>query len=105
MLSRRQFLRNSVLAGGLGLVPRPLWASADTQAGQKFLFIFAAGGWDPTWVFAPMFGSASIDMPIDSDVATVGGLSYVDGGGRPNVRAFFERYASRSAILNGFEVR
>ena len=49
MISRRQF---GALSAGL-LLPRRLLAAADGE--QQLLFIFCAGGWDQTAVFAPLF--------------------------------------------------
>ncbi len=105
MLSRRTLLRNMAAAGSLGLLPRRLQAAPADPAGRKFLFVFAWGGWDPTWVFAPMFDSPFVDMDARSEPYTVGGLTVVDGPDRPSVRTFFDRYAAQSCILNAFEVR
>lgn len=105
MLSRRTLLRNMAAAGSLGMLPRRLHAAPADPAGRKFLFVFAAGGWDPTWVFAPMFDSPFVDVDPMGEPYTVGGMRIVDGPDRPSVRTFFDRYASQSCILNAFEVR
>ena len=104
MLSRRTF--HGLLGTGLlgALAPRLLRA-APAANDRKFLFIFVNGGWDPTWVFAPMFGRSSIDMDPAATTATVGGIPIVDAGSRPSVRRYFESYGSRSAVINGMEVR
>jgi hypothetical protein len=101
-LSRRGF--GLLAAAGL-LLPRRLAAAAADQASRKFLFVFASGGWDPTWVFAPLFGSEHVDMDPEATTSTVDGLTFVDSGRRPFVRAFFEQYAARTCFVNGFEVR
>jgi hypothetical protein len=46
-----------------------------------------------------------IPMPDGADLARSGDLSWVSGPTRPDVDAFFRRYAARTAILNGLEVR
>lgn len=101
--SRRQFLARAAGAGLLGAGLHRL--SAATPAGRKFLFVFCKGGWDPTWVFAPLMGASGVYVEPTASLATAGGLSYVDGEGRPSVKAFLEQYADRTAFLNGFEVR
>ena len=101
MWTRRQFA--GLLAGGL-LAPSGLWA-APTDSRRKFLFVFASGGWDPTWVFAPMFGRSDIDVDPLATTAEEGGIEFVDSGERPSVRTFFQRYGSSTCVINGLEVR
>ena len=109
MLNRRQLLGKVPALAGLpllsGLFGLPTQALAASASQRKFLFVFAGGGWDPTWVFAPMFDSPYVDSDPDATVAERGGLRYVDSASRPSVRSFFERYASSCCILNGIEVR
>ena len=90
------------MAGGL-LLPGSLLAA--TQSDRKFLFIFAVGGWDPTWVFADLRGSKDVYTDATSELGRVGELTFVDSAARPTVRTFFETYADRCCILNGIEVR
>ncbi len=99
MISRRQF---GALSAGL-LLPRRLLASAASD--RQLLFIFCAGGWDQTAVFAPLFGSPGVDMEPDATTATAGGITFVDHADRPSVRSFFEDWGSATCLINGFEVR
>lgn len=100
-LSRRALLGLS--AAGLAL-PRRLFAASEGSS-RKFLFVFCPGGWDPTYVFAPLWGVSGVDMPPDDSVAaTIGGFSLVDSGGRPSVRRCFERWGSRAALVQGISV-
>ena len=107
MPTRRQFLTRAAGAGLVGatsgLVGRGPGAAAPSA--RKFLFVFCKGGWDPTWVFAPMMGNEGVYVEPTATVATAGGLTYVDGENRPAVKAFFEAHADRTAFFNGFEVR
>lgn len=103
--SRRELLKHATLAAGAGLIPARLSAAPQDLADRKFLFVFCLGGWDPTYVFAPMFDSGFVAVDPKSSVATAGGLTYVDGFERPSVKRFFERYAAKTCIINGFEVR
>jgi uncharacterized protein (DUF1501 family) len=105
--SRRDLLR--LLPAGLGVgllggLARPSRAAAEGE--RRFLFIFADGGWDPSFVFHTAFDSPYVDMPPDgAELAEVGDLRWVSGPTRPNVDAFFTRFGDRAAILNGVEVR
>lgn len=106
-IHRRQLLQGLPATLALAALSGSRRARADVPAAERrFLFIFADGGWDPTWVFHPAFDDASVDMPGDgSDRATRGDLAWVSGPGRPSVDSFFSRYGDQTAILNGLEVR
>ncbi len=101
---RRAFLGGAAAtAASLALGGR---ARADTVAprDRRFLFVYTMGGWDMTRVFAPLFDFPDIDMEPDAALATVGNIPYVDHPARPSVRAFFEAYYDRLAVLNGFYI-
>ena len=110
-LDRRTFLQGlGVTAAGaaafstLGLTARP--ALADVANGDlKFLFVFNNGGWDPATVFAPMFDQQNVDMEPGAQPMNIGGLTLVDGAGRPSVRGFFEQHHDRTVVINGVSVR
>lgn len=99
-LSRRQLL--ALGAAGMAL---PLRALAAGPGDRKFLFVFANGGWDPTYCFAPSFDKPAVDTEPDATVATAHGISFVDSERRPAVRTFFETWGDRAAVLHGLEVR
>ena len=104
--SRRRALALGA-AGLCGLVV-PGRARSATVVGpseRRFLFLVAAGGWDPTRVFAPLFGHPHAAMEDGASEARSGGLSYVDHPERPSVRGFFDDWAPETAVLSGFEVR
>jgi hypothetical protein len=103
--NRRRFLQASglgAIALGAGLVPiRGLAASGSDL---NFVFVFNSGGYDPTRVFANCFEQRGVDMEVTAGVSTAGGLSFVSHEDRPSVQLFFERYHSRTLILNGLLV-
>lgn len=103
-LSRRQLmgLTGGALAAG---ALRPNLLSAGSTSERKFLFFFCQGGWDVLRIFAPLFNYSSISMEADATTAEIDGITFVDHASRPSVRSFFENYASRSCMFNGFEVR
>ncbi len=95
--------------GALGAARRPALARADGDgvAGhqRRFLFVYANGGWDPLHLFAPLYDVTGAYCDPTGTAAEVGGLTFIDSGNRPSVRAFFEAHAHRACTLNGFEVR
>ena len=97
--TRRQLLGMS--AAGL-LVPRRLAASAPTS-GRKFLFVFNPGGWDPCFVFAPVFSDSVDRFPTDQ-AGAAGDIAFTDSETRPSVRSFLETWGDRTVFINGIEV-
>ncbi|MSQ00768.1 MAG: DUF1501 domain-containing protein [Myxococcales bacterium] len=106
-MSRQRLSRRSILTLGAAGLLLPRFGRADVVSGnrRRFLFLHCAGGWDTTTCFQPNFGSSVVEMEADATQAEVGGISFVDHAARPNVRAFFERYAPQTCVINGIEVR
>jgi uncharacterized protein (DUF1501 family) len=102
MLTRRQLCTSAAALPLLGLPLRALAAPSGSRL--KFVFVMNYGGWDPTRVFASEFTNPNVDMERDAEESTLGDLRFVDHPNRPSVRTFFERYSSRSAIVNGLLV-
>lgn len=101
--SRRALLGASAAsAAGLMLPGRAAPAPVDER---RFLFVFAEGGWDQACVFAPLFDNPLCDMESHAVPAQVKDIPFVDSAMRPSVRKFFERYASKTAVINGMESR
>jgi uncharacterized protein (DUF1501 family) len=100
-MNRRELLLRGAAAGLAGLLPSRV-ARAATD--DHLLIYVASGGWDPTFVFDPHFGSSTIDGPPDSTLATAGGVSFADASSRPAVRSFFEQHGARTCVVNGIAV-
>ncbi|MCB9764986.1 MAG: DUF1501 domain-containing protein [Alphaproteobacteria bacterium] len=100
-LSRRQLLAALGATAALGGVRARAAVSASER---RFVFVLANGGWDTTRVFTPSFDLPQVDMEEQAAAATAGDLRFVDHPDRPSVRAFFEAYHSRLALLNGMLV-
>jgi uncharacterized protein (DUF1501 family) len=98
-LNRRQLLCAAALAPVFAPVAR-----AATSSERRFVIVFALGGWDVTRVFADELDNRNVDLEPDAERWRVGGLSVLDHPGRPAVRGFFERWASRTAVLDGLLV-
>ena len=105
MPSRRTFLK---LSSGL-LVPASVALTAPARADEGderlFLVIWCNGGWDPLCTFAPLFGVDGVEHEAEAVAAEAHGVPYVSHPERPSVDTFFETWADRIAILNGFEVQ
>ncbi|MEE2785946.1 MAG: DUF1501 domain-containing protein [Myxococcota bacterium] len=104
MLNRRNFL-GSLAAGGAVLGLSGLGLAESMRPDRKFLFVFADGGWDPLCVFAPKFNAANIQMEPGTRAYRIAGHELVHHASRPQVRDYFERYASDTAIINGLSTR
>ena len=107
-MKRRTFLTSAAAtAAALGLpLPGQLAGANPLDRGRlKFIFVFNAGGYDPTRVFAPEHANPNVDMEPDSWRESIGGIDYVAHADRPSVSQFFETYHDRCTILNGLLVR
>lgn len=81
------------------LSPRLLRAATSAP---HVLLVYASGGWDPTMVFDDKLTSGYVTKETGArQGTTLGGLSYVDHPTRPGVKAFFDAYGDRTAIVNG----
>ncbi len=98
MISRRELL---VLgSAGLLLPSRLARAGGDDRV---FLFVYVDGGWDPAFVFTPMFGTGGWEED-GATTSEVGGHTLVDHEDRPLVRDFFERFGDRVSLVHGLEL-
>lgn len=100
-LTRRVLLGGLALLPGLGLL---LNRRARASGPARLVVVWNNGGWDPTYVFDPHFGSSVIAGDSTATLGTAGGVSFADSARRPSVRGFFERYGARSVVVNGVSV-
>lgn len=96
--------RRQVLGGSAALAMLPRTAHALSSGDRKFIFVLASGGWDPTRVLADGSGHSIVDPEPGAEPVDTDGLRWVRSDSRPSVTTWFERYASRAAILNGILV-
>ena len=99
-MKRRHFLQSS-LAAAL-LTGRTAYAGG---AEKKFIFVFNAGGWDPTRVFADEFENPHVDLEPLAQREQVGAMSFVSHPDRPSVSQFFQVNADDLVVCNGVHVR
>jgi len=108
-ITRRGLLRASAAgaAGALcGVGLQGLLQPARAQppaAPRKLVVVLNSGGWDTTCALDPKPGGR-IDVPPGS-LREFSGIPIWSAPVRPAVDAFFERYASRCALINGLQVR
>ncbi|MGF1464509.1 MAG: DUF1501 domain-containing protein [Sandaracinaceae bacterium] len=106
-ISRRDILRGGAAAaataafgGTLGKV----LADSPTRSADRLIIVFARGGWDTTLSIDPKPEVPTIDTP-DGAVRRFADLPIWSHPTRPSVDAFFERWAERTAVVHGIEVR
>jgi hypothetical protein len=101
MLSRRALLGSAASVATSLFIPGR--SAAATPSARKFVFVFCPGGWDPAFVFAPVFNDTIARFAADQK-GQVGDIPFTDSPTRPSVRTFLERYGTRTAFVNGVEV-
>ena len=103
-LGRRDlFKAGAALAASLA-VPGVARTASALGTPKKLVIVLASGGWDTTYALDPKPGSTEIDVP-EGQLETLGGIPILTHASRPGVRAFFERYAPITAVVNGLQVR
>jgi uncharacterized protein (DUF1501 family) len=109
-MNRRDLLKTGAALGAVAAVaPRVRFggsAAADTpgtKPARKLLMVMAQGGWDTTVALDPKQQSAKVDV-MPGAVQMFGNLDVFTDAGRPNVTAFFTKYAGISAIVRGISV-
>jgi hypothetical protein len=101
--SRRNLLRNAAAMSALSALGwHPSMARA-AVGDRKFLFFYASGAWDTTAVFDPHHNTTYVDMEQDTLTETLGNLAFTGGDPRVFTTRFFQRWGSRSAIVNGID--
>jgi hypothetical protein len=103
-LHRRELLKAGAAFAAAMAVP---WSAAPALAlgaPKKLVLVLASGGWDTTYALDPKPGSTIVDAP-EGTLETVGGIPLLTNADRPSVKAFFEKYASISVVVNGMQVR
>jgi uncharacterized protein (DUF1501 family) len=101
-MNRRDLLKCAGAAGALSMLPISRSARA-AGPGRRLLLVCAQGGWDTTYALDPKAQSAVCDVPAGA-VQQFGNLDVFTDPGRPNVTAFFTRYAPITAIVRGISV-
>ncbi len=117
-MTRRSVLQLGLSTAALMTMPPLRWlANADPLNPHFLVMLIADGGWDPTQtldVHDPLDMTDGVDVDVPqaisglppSQIATVGGITYMSNPTtRPNVDAFFNTWAPKSAVVNGIGTR
>lgn len=106
MFDRRDFLK---LAGAAGLAvvwPRGA-ARAESAGGPYWVFVHAAGGWDPTSLCDPKGRRNEdeedpVNLYFTDDIGEAGAIRYAPVAWN---REFFEKHHRRTLVLNGVDTQ
>lgn len=101
-MKRRHLLQSSAALAalaGFGWSPRMARAAAGER---KFLFLFASGAWDSTFL-DPKHDSSYVDMNANTASIRTNGLTYTGGADLPSATRFFDSWGSRTAIVRGID--
>ncbi|MSQ03631.1 MAG: DUF1501 domain-containing protein [Myxococcales bacterium] len=97
--------RRGLFGGALAALGAALWSRPARAAAERHLVVyFVKGGWDPSFVFDPHFGSSVVAGDESAELATVAGIPFADSPARPSVRRFFEAWGAQTAVVNGLYV-
>jgi len=108
-INRRDLMKYAGAAGALGLLAsstRGLRAAPSPQK-KRLVMVMAQGGWDTTYALDPKTQSPRVDVPqgTGEQITRFGAdLDIQTGPTRPNVSAFFTKYASQAAVVRGISV-
>lgn len=104
-MNRRDLFKYAGAAGALSLMSpvTKLARSAGTGTPKRLLMVLAQGGWDTTYALDPKVQSTLVDVPAGA-VQRFGNLDIFTDASRPNVTAFFTRYAALTAVVRGISV-
>jgi len=103
-MNRRDLFKYTGAAAALSMLsPVRKLVAAGTQAPKRLVMVCAQGGWDVTYALDPKEQSARCDVPVGA-VQRFGNLDIFTDATRPNVTAFFTKYAPLSAVVRGISV-
>jgi uncharacterized protein (DUF1501 family) len=106
-MNRRDILKYAGAAGAATLLAPSLsksFAAPAPASKRRLIMVLAQGGWDTTYVLDPKTQSAVVDVPVGAIRRFGTNLDVFTDVSRPNVTAFFTKYADRSAVVRGISV-
>ena len=104
-MNRRDLFKYAGAAGALSLMSPLLKAAhaATAPAPKRLLMVLAQGGWDTTYALDPKSQSATCDVPAGA-MQRFANIPIFADASRPNVTAFFQKYAPLTAVVRGISV-
>ncbi len=106
-ISRRNIIRGGLAAAACAALPSVMPKARAEGPGsvKNLLMVLNYGGWDTTVTLDPKPSLPLVDV-ADGDYNSTGALTWWSNPDtRPNVDAFFMRWADQTAIINGVQVR
>lgn len=107
-IKRRDLLKGGALLGAAALLPSFLSShQARAQAAttpRKLVMVLNSGGWDPTVALDPKPGLPFVDVSPGA-LRSFGDVTIWSDASRPNVDLFFTKWADRTCVVNGVQVR
>jgi hypothetical protein len=103
-IARRDLLLAGAAAAACASLPRWVGTARADAPPRNLILVLNTGGWDTTYTLDPKVGVAGIDGAAGT-VQSFGNIPVLTDPSRPNVAAFFQRYAPISAVVNGIQVR
>jgi len=102
--SRRELLRTGAAVAAAATLPSWLGSATAQTKPKNLVIVFNAGGWDTSYALDPKPGSTIVDSPPGT-LERFAEIPVLVDASRPKVRAFFERHAARTLLINGVQVR
>jgi hypothetical protein len=99
MLNRRDLIKLGGAAYIASALPRARATGPALGKPRRLVVVFASGAWDTTYALDPKEPTYA-DVPAGA-VQMFGNLDVFCDASRPNVTAFFEKYAAITAIVRG----
>lgn len=105
-MNRRDLLKYAGAAGAASLLVPSLksFAAPAPATKRRIITVLAQGGWDTTYALDPKPQSAVCDVPAGTKQRFGTNLDVFTDASRPNVTAFFTKYAANAAIVRGISV-
>ncbi|HEY5927049.1 MAG TPA: DUF1501 domain-containing protein [Kofleriaceae bacterium] len=103
-MNRRDLFKYTGAAAALGMLsPARKLVAAESTAPKRLVMVLAQGGWDVTYALDPKVQNVRCDVPVGA-IRRFGNLDIFTDASRPNVTAFFTKYAGVSAVVRGISV-
>jgi uncharacterized protein (DUF1501 family) len=104
MMNRRNLFTYAGAATAVGMLSRARRiVAAPSPQPKRLIMVLAQGGWDTTYALDPKEPGPSADIPAGA-IHTFGKLDVFTDASRPNVTAYFTKYAANTAVVRGISV-
>jgi uncharacterized protein (DUF1501 family) len=102
-MNRRELLQYAGAAGALTMLAPKLGAAPAPASKRRLVMVLAQGGWDTSYALDPKT-PGMVDVPAGTITRFGTNMDVFTDASRPNVTAFFTKYAANAAIVRGISV-